>query len=87
MNGHQRILETLVKNHALVSIHDNTENKQTAVHVAAANGNFLLFKYVSERIEEVNPKQSNGFTALHLAAQEGHLQICEYMISNIQGVP
>ena len=66
-------------------MHNRLERKHSPLHVAAANGNFLLFKYVSERIEEVNPKQSNGFTALHLAAQEGHLQICEYMISNIQG--
>ena len=27
LNGHQRILETLVKNHALVCIHDGTESK------------------------------------------------------------
>ena len=51
LNGHQRILETLVKNHALVCIHDGTESKQTAVHVAAANGHEQCLRVLLENTE------------------------------------
>ena len=54
------------------------------LHIAAEQGLCELFKYVSEKTDEQNPKDFEGLTALHLAAQEGHIDVCKFIIEKVE---
>ena len=75
--------EMAVATQKFYKLNNRLERQHSPLHIVADNGICLLFKFVYERIKEVNPKQSNGVSAFHFAAQGGHLQICEYMISKL----
>ena len=51
------------------------------LHIAAINGDFTLFKLISDKMTKKNPAGFVGVTPLHMAAEIGHLEICELIIS------
>ena len=54
------------------------------LHITADQGLCELFKYVSEKTDEKNPKGFEGLTPFHLAAQEGHLEVSKFIIERVE---
>ena len=55
----------------------------TLLHSAADNGYLAICQFIIEKVEEKNPKASNGVTPLHNAASNGHLAICRLIVENV----
>ncbi|KAG9348570.1 hypothetical protein JZ751_002306 [Albula glossodonta] len=64
------ICALLVKNGANVNLGDN--DRWTALHFAAQNGDDRIARLLLEHAAEPVPKEKDGWTPLHLAAQNGH---------------
>ena len=59
-----------------------TRNGQTALHIAADNGQLEICKLILSVIEDKNPaNKKEGATPLHLAAAQGHLEICRLFLN------
>ena len=54
------------------------------LHVAGFMGKLVLYKTISEIIDEINPETDEGFTPLHFAATKGHLDLCKYIMEHIE---
>ena len=50
------------------------------LHIAAAIGDAHLWKNLSEKCDEKNPKNELDSTPLHFAALEGHLNVCKTIV-------
>ena len=50
--------------------------------IPADQGLLQLYKHISEKSSDRNPKDFQNRTALHLAAQEGHLEVCKFIIES-----
>ena len=59
-----------------------TRNGQTALHIAADNGQLEICKLILSVIEDKNPSnKKEGATPLHLAAAQGHLEVCRLFLN------
>jgi ankyrin repeat protein len=48
----------------------------TPLHEAASRGDFQIFKYIFDQVNEKNPTNDNGYTPFHVAANyESHFEI------------
>ena len=54
------------------------------LHIAAAQGNLDLCKYIFEKIKNTQPRIQYKWTALHVAAKLGHEEICEFLMVNLE---
>jgi len=63
-------------------IDDVDESLQSALHVAAAEGNLPVLKLLVKKGGNLNLQDMNGWTPLHCAASNGHLKVCEYLLEN-----
>ena len=53
----------------------------SALHVAAMNGLLEIYKYISERVVNQNPRtEKSRRTPLHSAVDSGHSELCKYII-------
>ena len=52
------------------------------LHVAAANGDLLLFKHILEKSYDKNPQDRSGETPFHSAASYNQLEICKFIIEH-----
>ena len=50
------------------------------LHIAAGTGDAQLWKKLSEKCDEKNPKNKLGSTPLHFAALKGHLNVCKTIV-------
>ena len=55
----------------------------TPLHYVAAEGDFLVCKWIIENVQNKNPKNIIGWTPLHNAAANGHLEVCQLIMENI----
>ena len=52
-----------------------------ALHVAAMSGLLDIYKHISERVVNHNPRiEKSRKTPIHFAVQCGHLELCQYII-------
>ena len=49
----------------------------TPLHVAARKGYLEIYKFIAEREEDINPKDSWGRTPLSFADENGHYEIVQ----------
>ena len=56
----------------------------TPLHMAVRNGDFDIYRLITENMENKNPACHLGFTHLHTAALKGHFDICELIIKNVE---
>jgi len=87
----QSIIESLAPDKQRKILLSATENKVTALHVAADKGNTDVVKYLCSlpvKEELVFAKDSNGCTALHIATRNSETKIVQYLcqLSNIYDV-
>ena len=54
------------------------------LHIAVAQGNFELCKYIFEKTKNTKPRIQNYWTALHMAAKMGDEEICKFLINNLE---
>ena len=52
------------------------------LHIAAGIGDTQLWKKISEKCDDKNPKNELGSTPLHFAAQKSHLEVCRLFLDN-----
>ena len=52
----------------------------TPLHIVAGTGDTYLWKKLSEKLHDKNPRNKLGSTPLHFAALKGHLDICETIV-------
>ena len=55
------------------------------LHIAAGIGDAQLWKKLSEKWEDKNPKNNLGSTPLHFAALKGHLNVCKTIVEYSAG--
>ncbi len=67
-----------------LSIDQRDSRGRTALHVAAANGQFATVKKLL--LAGANPETVDdyGFSALHWAAQNGQLEIVHYLVEEVK---
>lgn len=68
----------MINNGANINHVDSDE--QTALHIAAANGNIKVARLLIENGANVSSVDNYGWTALHIAASEGHPEFVEFLI-------
>lgn len=81
IRGNYRIIETLIKNGAIVDyIFKSGEN---ALHMAVYSGNLQSVRLLLATGKvDINYQEKRGYTALHYAAWFGHADICEFLINH-----
>ena len=57
---------------------------KTTLHLAAETGQIEMYKDLSEKYDDKNPKDEEKSTPLHLAASNGHLVICKLIVAEIR---
>ena len=57
--------------------------RETPLHIAARNGQFLECKLIIDNVEDKNPTDNTKSTPFHFAVGGGHLNICKLMIEKI----
>ena len=75
--------ETLLSKCANVNGGDSSA--YTPLHLAAANGHLVTYKYLVSKGAKVNARTNAGDTPLHCAAlggKEAHLEVCRYLIES-----
>lgn len=73
------MLKKLINNGANINLVDNDE--QTALHVAAANGNIKVAKLLIENGANVSSVDNYGWTALFIAAENGEYYLLIEIVS------
>ena len=69
------------KAYAINEINPERGNGLTPLHFAASYGHFEICKFIIEKINVKNPRNSrNGTTPLHMAAVNGHTNVCRLII-------
>jgi ankyrin repeat protein len=56
-------------------------NGRTPLHEAAIGGHLETYKFIAERVKEINPKDRDGKTPLRLAEEKGRYEICRLIRS------
>merc|ERR1711963_365495 len=59
----------------------------TVLHYLAGNGNFPMMKFIMEKTENLNPKNSSGNVPLHFVAQNGRLEAVKFLINEMKISP
>lgn len=70
-NGHEAIVQFLLKHKTLIST-DSNINGKTALHLAAENGHQAIVQLMLKHGADISAKTTDEVTALHLAAGNGH---------------
>ena len=52
------------------------------LHIAAGIGDAHLWRKLSEKCDDKNPRNELGSTPLHFAALKGHLNVCKTIVEN-----
>ena len=81
MNGHLELCEILLETYKL-DIHLADDKGLTALHHAAASGNFELFQYLIRKGSDPFCLTKDNCNSLYIAALKGHLDICRTLLEN-----
>ena len=60
-----------------------SKDKWTPLHFAAQSGNLEICKFLSENLQDKNPRTNIGITPLHLTAKNGHLEIYKFICETV----
>ncbi|XP_070547428.1 ankyrin repeat domain-containing protein 50-like [Ptychodera flava] len=75
MNGYLQVAKTLCEKGVDKNAID--KDNRTAIHLAAAEGKFILIEYLCDIGININATDKDNRNALHLAAINGHLQVAK----------
>lgn len=67
--GNEQLVHRLIHSGANINLVDNDE--QTALHIAAANGNVKVADLLIKNGANVSSVDNYGWTALHIASENG----------------
>ena len=83
MEGHLNLCKTLVTKYKFdVNVENNDGG--TSLHCSAQSGNYDLFKYLADMINDVYLKDIRELNCLHVAAIEGHLNLCKTLVTKLK---
>ena len=77
--GHMNLCKMFVEKYNF-DVHQVTDDKRTALHLASENGNFSLFLYLLEKGSAIYHKARHMDNALHISAYYGHFDICDFVL-------
>ncbi|MFP4103852.1 ankyrin repeat domain-containing protein [Coleofasciculus sp.] len=78
-------LQELVKLHSALAVRlDEDPDNTTALHIAAACGDWQIVNYLVSEAVQADPSAAriNNFTPLHAAAMFGHTDVCQLLIDS-----
>ena len=78
-NGHNAVVETLLKRSNGAKVNKQGKGEQTALHLAVANGHLDAVKTLLVHGADVQ-KEAKGRAALHIASQKGDRQMVRFLL-------
>ena len=58
--------------------------KTSLLHLATHEGFFKVFQVIASKVDDCNPKSTDGTTPLHITAKNGNIEFCQWIVDKLE---